>query len=116
MLGSRKISKIVGARLILPKQVEADRQVDISIDGSRIGKITPHEDISNEDFQKPDIVDARGCLVGPSLCHAHVHLDKCFLLSDPKFKHLEIVEGTFAEALELTAKAKQMFEEEDLLR
>ena len=63
-----------------------------------------------------DIIDARGCLVGPSLCHAHVHLDKCFLLNDPKYADLEIVEGSFAEALDLTSKAKQRFTAEDLLR
>lgn len=38
----------------------------------------------------------------PSLCHPHIHLDKCFLLSHPKYADLGIKEGDFAEALSLT--------------
>lgn len=42
-------------------------------------------------------------LMVPSLCHPHVHLDKCFLLSHPKYADLEIQEGDFSEALKLTS-------------
>lgn len=42
-------------------------------------------------------------LLTKSLCHPHIHLDKCFLLSHPKFKDLKIQKGDFAEALELTS-------------
>ena len=38
-----------------------------------------------------------------SLCHPHIHLDKCFLLSHPKFADLEIKDGDFSEALKLTS-------------
>ena len=40
----------------------------------------------------------------PSLCHPHIHLDKCFLLSHPKYADLEIETGGFAEALKLTSR------------
>lgn len=116
MSAKEPITKIVGAELLSTSREEASRLVDISIDGSNISSITPHDVEIVEDVQKPDVLDARRCLVGPSLCHAHVHLDKCFLLNDPKYSDLKIVEGTFAEALELTSKAKQRFEEDDLLR
>ncbi|OSX59873.1 hypothetical protein POSPLADRAFT_1149833, partial [Postia placenta MAD-698-R-SB12] len=39
------------------------------------------------------------------LCHAHVHLDKCFLLDQCD----DLVTGDFAEALKVTAKAKRTF-------
>lgn len=41
--------------------------------------------------------------LSPSLCHPHIHLDKCFLLSHPKYADLEIQTGDFAEALGLTS-------------
>lgn len=40
----------------------------------------------------------------PSLCHPHIHLDKCFLLQHPKYADLEIEEGDFAEAMKLTSR------------
>ncbi|KAI0632129.1 Metallo-dependent hydrolase [Trametes polyzona] len=46
----------------------------------------------------------RGILL-PALCHAHIHLDKCFLLDQCD----ELVTGHFAEALRVTAKAKSTF-------
>lgn len=44
-----------------------------------------------------------GQFLSPSLCHPHIHLDKCFLLSHPKYADLEIKKGDFAEAMELTS-------------
>lgn len=38
-----------------------------------------------------------------SLCHPHIHLDKCFLLQHPKYADLEIQKGDFAEAMQLTS-------------
>ena len=98
------------------KGQEAGCQFDITIDSTSIRKVAPHDPSIKSDFQASDIIDARGCLVGPSLCHAHIHLDKCFLLSDPKYADLEILTGDFAEALDLTSKAKARFEKEDLIR
>ncbi|PQE03157.1 hypothetical protein CJF30_00005662 [Rutstroemia sp. NJR-2017a BBW] len=51
----------------------------------------------------------------PGLCHPHIHLDKCFLLSHPKYEDLEIKEGDFAEAMKITNEAKSRFEHEDLM-
>jgi len=69
--------------------------------------------------------------LSPSLCHPHIHLDKCFLLSHPKYADLQIEKGDFAEAMKLTSRfisftlnfhllyftgeAKTRFEEEDLM-
>ena len=60
-------------------------------------------------------IDAEGALLAPSLCHPHVHIDKAYLLSHPKYSHLQIERGDFAEAMELTGKAKAKFEGWDLL-
>lgn len=48
--------------------------------------------------------DLDGRFITPSLCHPHIHLDKCFLLQHPKYADLEIKKGDFAEAMELTSK------------
>ncbi|TAQ83868.1 hypothetical protein B7494_g7808 [Chlorociboria aeruginascens] len=55
-----------------------------------------------------------GHLLTPSLCHPHIHLDKCFLLSHEKFADLEIQKGDFTEALSLTSQAKSRFDHTDL--
>jgi cytosine/adenosine deaminase-related metal-dependent hydrolase len=60
-------------------------------------------------------IDGKGALLAPSLCHPHVHIDKAYLLSHPKYAHLQIERGDFAEAMELTGKAKAKFEGWDLL-
>lgn len=44
-----------------------------------------------------------------SLCHSHIHLDKCFLLSHPKYSDLEIENGNFAEAMTLTSRSSDIF-------
>jgi cytosine/adenosine deaminase-related metal-dependent hydrolase len=63
----------------------------------------------------PSSIDAKGALLAPSLCHPHVHLDKAYLLSHPKYSHLQIERGNFSEAMDLTGKAKAKFEGWDLL-
>ncbi|KAI8935187.1 hypothetical protein NX059_007779 [Plenodomus lindquistii] len=55
-------------------------------------------------------------LIAPSLCHSHIHLDKCFLLQDPKFDDLQIKSGDFDEAMTMTGEAKSRFDQEDLLK
>ena len=90
-------------------------QYDIHIEDSKIKAILPHlTDIRSHTSKK--VLDASKSLIAPSLCHAHIHLDKCFLLSDPKFADLEIVKGDFAEAMKITANAKARFGKDDLLR
>ena len=75
--------------------------------GSSNASVTPEIDAT--------ILDGESHLLLPSLCHPHVHLDKCFLLSHPSYDDLEIFKGDFAEALELTSKAKERFEDDDLM-
>ncbi|KAI7078014.1 hypothetical protein KC352_g41818, partial [Hortaea werneckii] len=55
-----------------------------------------------QDTANAQYIDARGAIVTPSLCHPHIHLDKAFLLSHPKYAHLQLQRGDFAEAMELT--------------
>ena len=63
----------------------------------------------------PDAIDHHGALLAPSLCHPHIHIDKAYLLSHPKYAHLQIEKGDFQEAMDLTGKAKAHFEHDDLL-
>lgn len=91
--------------------------VGLSFSGN-IEKLDPHSppllNTLKEDTSSP-CVDGHGALLAPALCHPHIHLDKAFLLSHPKFSHLRIEVGSFNEAMELTNKAKAAFEHADLL-
>ena len=109
-----EIDVISGARILM-EGWDPEVQHDVHIQGSKIKGIVSHLAGGNA-YPSRRILDARNCLIAPSLCHAHIHLDKCFLLSDPKFADLEIVEGDFAEAMEITAKAKARFDKDDLER
>jgi len=109
----RHVTKIVGARL--PCQDLASLW-DVSITHGVISAIERHEPSGTSIEHLQGVLHAHGNLLAPSLCHAHVHLDKCFLLQDPKYADLPIVKGDFSEAMELTGKAKERFEEDDLLR
>ncbi|KAF9046714.1 hypothetical protein BJ165DRAFT_1187818 [Panaeolus papilionaceus] len=53
----------------------------------------------------PQVIDAEGGLLLPSLCHSHIHLDKCFILN----KCGGLVTGDFAEAMRMTKTAKSDF-------
>ena len=87
---------------------------DIAIKDGRIASVDAHD--SSSVHQNRDKLDGCNRLIAPSLCHAHIHLDKCFLLQDPKFIDLQIESGDFKEAMEMTGEAKSRFEEDDLLR
>lgn len=110
----KKIDVISGAR-ILSKGWDPEVQYDIHIEDSNIKNIVSHS-LNAISSTSTKVLDTRKCLIAPSLCHAHIHLDKCFLLSDPKFADLEIVKGDFAEAIEITSEAKARFRRDDLLR
>lgn len=109
-----KIDVISGAR-ILREGWDPEAQHDIHIQDHRIKNIVSHV-ADTGSYSSNKVLDASGFLIAPSLCHAHIHLDKCFLLSDPKFADLHVVKGDFAEAMEITAKAKARFDRDDLLR
>jgi cytosine/adenosine deaminase-related metal-dependent hydrolase len=86
----------------------------ITINDGKIASVDSHVDDS--EIRGEDTLDGGNRLMMPSLCHAHIHLDKCFLLQDPKFSDLQIESGDFNEAMEMTGEAKSRFEEDDLLR
>ncbi|KAI4950126.1 hypothetical protein J4E91_004782 [Alternaria rosae] len=87
---------------------------DITINDGRIASVDSH--VKDSDECSEDTLDGGSRLIAPSLCHAHIHLDKCFLLQDPKFSDLQIESGDFTEAMSMTGEAKSRFEEDDLLR
>ncbi|UZJ55145.1 hypothetical protein CBS101457_004465 [Exobasidium rhododendri] len=57
-----------------------------------------------------DDAQVRGLIIPGGLVHAHVHLDKCFLLGETP-----IGDGSFQEALTRTSNAKKAFTREDLI-
>lgn len=89
---------------------------DVTISAGKVTSVIPHHSLERKSSLPPKTLNARELVLAPSLCHPHIHLDKCFLLSDPKYSDLEIVKGDFSEALDLTAKAKSRFTEDDLMR
>ncbi|KAI9680417.1 MAG: hypothetical protein M1822_007175 [Bathelium mastoideum] len=105
--------KILGVRL--PRQ-PAESLWDINLSGGKIANVQEHQEsdwIALRNFD--GVVAARGQLLAPSLCHAHIHLDKCFLLQYPKFADLQVKDGSFQEAMDITSKAKARFEIPDLM-
>ncbi|KAF1952431.1 cytosine deaminase protein-like protein [Byssothecium circinans] len=109
---SSSLSKITGVRL--PGK-GSSTVWDVSIEDGRISSIDQHDpDATSQPSH--DVFDGANRLLAPSLCHAHIHLDKCFLLQDPKYSDLQIEDGDFQEAMKMTGEAKARFEEDDLLR
>lgn len=82
----------------------------------RDGKYENVTEVTDADDELPDSIDGRGGLLAPSLCHPHVHIDKAYLLSHPRYSHLRVEKGDFQEAMSLTGEAKSMFEHEDLIQ
>lgn len=85
-----------------------------------------HWDISLSDGRvtsmKPSSATSTPDLLLPGLCHAHIHLDKPYLLtcnhppspSHPDYSDLATQTGSFQEALTNTALAKKRFTPDDL--
>lgn len=73
-----------------------------------IASITPHDSSDNVENSQPP-------LVLPALTHPHIHLDKAFVHSAPRYAHLLPSAGTFQEALSFTTEAKRDFTIPDLL-
>ena len=111
---TKPVEVISGVRILSPGY-EPTLRYDVHVKNAKIKDICLHDD-SLDISGNSQVLDATRSLLAPSLCHAHVHLDKCFLLSDPKYSDLEIVNGDFAEAMELTSRAKCRFSSTDLLR
>jgi cytosine/adenosine deaminase-related metal-dependent hydrolase len=87
---------------------------DLTIASSTITSIKPHDPSSKP--ETTTLHSSSSALIAPSLCHPHIHLDKPYLLSHPRFAASQTIkEGTFVEAMTLTSQAKQNFTREDLL-
>ncbi|KAH7884961.1 hypothetical protein F5I97DRAFT_1810368 [Phlebopus sp. FC_14] len=76
----------------------------------RVHSIVPADDGEASPTQTPEytsVVEGEGGVLLPSLCHSHIHLDKCFILEqcDP------LLTGSLPEALHVTNKAKAGFPE-----
>jgi cytosine/adenosine deaminase-related metal-dependent hydrolase len=85
---------------------------DLTITSDKITSMEPHDPTST----KLGIHSPSAALLAPSLCHPHIHLDKPYLISHPRFRDSQTLkDGTFAEAMTLTSKAKSNFTHEDLL-
>ncbi|KAF8530794.1 Metallo-dependent hydrolase [Gautieria morchelliformis] len=76
-----------------------------------IEKISPFS--AGHDYNADDciLLDGKGGILVPSLCHSHIHLDKCNIL--PLCD--DLVSGTFQEAIQVTSKAKASYQSDDLL-
>ena len=110
----REVNRIMGVRLPCRP---TNSLWDVAIKEGKIDDIRSHEQLTLEKSRHlPAVWDASGQLLAPSLCHAHIHLDKCFLLQDSKFTDLQVMDGSFQEAMDVTAKAKARFDGRDLLR
>ena len=111
------ISQIVGGRIVSPN-LDASRLYDVTIANQHIADISPHDSSKypNNTSLPSGFLDARnGGIITSTLCHAHVHLDKAFLTSHPKYANLALEQGGFGEAMDLGKKAKERFEEDDLM-
>lgn len=99
----------------MPAYGTGDRVHDVVFKGVRVAgrSINSHWDIcckngfitSIEETKLTTIKGSCGGFLIPSLCHPHIHLDKCFLLSHPKYDDLEMQTGDFVEALSLTSRS-----------
>lgn len=90
---------------------------DLTIISSNITSIHSHAPSAQPSNPKTNPLHSpSSALIAPSLCHPHIHLDKPYLLSHPRFAASQTIqEGTFAEAMTLTSQAKENFTREDLL-
>ncbi|KAF1349860.1 hypothetical protein BDV97DRAFT_295553 [Delphinella strobiligena] len=90
---------------------------DVSILHGNVHSTSTHDPAKTHSHieHSRNTLNAHGALHAPALCHPHIHLDKPYLLSHPKYSHLQIEKGDFKEAMELTNKAKNNFEHDDLV-
>lgn len=95
----------------LPKTA-AGSQWDVHIQDGIVSDVREHRETGH---LSAEAIDGHGALLAPSLCHPHIHLDKAFLLSHPKYANLQMGKGDFQEAMSLTNQAKAQFEHADLL-
>ncbi|TCD70545.1 hypothetical protein EIP91_002891 [Steccherinum ochraceum] len=96
---------ILNVHLPFPDPANAATLFNVTCKSGRISSVTQaHLHVEDSDQASVLDVEGQGVLL-PSFCHAHIHLDKCFLLE--KCDPLET--GDFQEALHVTARAKNDF-------
>ncbi|KAF9013511.1 hypothetical protein BDQ17DRAFT_1297204 [Cyathus striatus] len=96
---------LMNARLPFNDVEKSSQLWTIHCNNGRITSISPEEAPSCAISNLMSILDANGSLVIPSLCHSHIHLDKCFILD----RCGNLVKGDFQEAMQVTNKAKVDF-------
>ncbi|KAF8208910.1 hypothetical protein K438DRAFT_294214 [Mycena galopus ATCC 62051] len=100
---------ITNVRLANPDLARSNDFWRIECSGGRVSGV--HCLTGEDPHLKRVDIDAKGGLILPSLCHSHIHLDKCFILD-----RCQLVTGDFAEALQVTNKAKASFDRDDLYK
>jgi len=80
------------------------RVLDIVPSGDLVG---PHT-ISTASDPPTHIIQGNGGTLIPSLCHAHIHLDKCFIMAQCE----PLITGSLPEALRVTNEVKARFPEQ----
>ncbi|KAJ7069820.1 Metallo-dependent hydrolase [Mycena amicta] len=99
---SLTISHVRLAASFVDKDEQDGGQVVMSITDGRISAIRPLQEIDDADVKADGIVL-------PSLCHSHLHLDKCSILD-----RCNLITGDFSEALKITSQAKAAFQPDEL--
>lgn len=84
-ISQKKIHKIVNVKL--PCR-DPETTWDISLNNNIIYSIDPHDPQGQDTTGALQILHGNKAFLMPSFCHPHVHLDKCFLLYDPKYSDL----------------------------
>ncbi|KAL5501671.1 hypothetical protein ACEPAH_8931 [Sanghuangporus vaninii] len=98
---------ILNVRLAHTDQDLTTKLYTIHCNGKNVLKMEPQEKFTwNDEWEHDSIyVNGRGGLLVPSLCHSHIHTDKCFILD----KGAPLVVGDFSEALRVTSAVKETF-------
>ncbi|KAI5119204.1 hypothetical protein M0805_004459 [Coniferiporia weirii] len=97
----------------LPQNAEnedAQRLYTVRCEGDRVVEVqgrTTDEVGANPEVAESNNIDGRGGLLLPSLCHSHIHLDKCYILDRGE----PLTTGDFAEALRVTSDVKATFKD-----
>ncbi|KAJ7109700.1 hypothetical protein C8R43DRAFT_904623 [Mycena crocata] len=99
---------IANVRLADLNPASPDDLWNIECSGGRVVAVERVE-ATRDVFGGASTIDAKGGLLLPSLAHAHIHLDKCFILD-----RCQLETGDFAEALKVTNQAKAAFDPQDL--
>ncbi|KAF9049630.1 Metallo-dependent hydrolase [Hymenopellis radicata] len=103
---------INNVRLAYADEEMAKKLWKVECRGEKVINVSPADEKNLPPRPNKHEIDAGGSIMLPSLCHSHIHLDKCYILDRCKCET-----GDFKEALEVTAQAKRnfRFNKDDLL-